>query len=109
MVRANYSEGGMRMLYPTGILKNASTGRFHPISFRWAPTPSTNEKDETQRCKSIGHHTVGFDTLESAKEWIALKEELCFVDMTWEWDGTNTPAMIYWFPISLATTPIAKS
>jgi len=64
------------MLYPTGILKNTSTGRFHPISFRMAPRPSETVEDSLDGCrhKSIGHHTEGFDTIEGAKEWIQEKE-----------------------------------
>lgn len=89
------------MLYPTGILKNNMTGRFHPISFRLAPTPSSTEKDVAQRFKSVGHHTEGFETLESATAWVLSKEELRFVDIVWEWEGNYIPAMVEWFSMSL--------
>lgn len=89
------------MKYPTGVLKNTKAGRFHPISFRFAPTPSATEKDLAQRFKSIGHHTVGFETLEEAKAWVASKPELRLTENVWEWDGGGIPAMVEWFPMSL--------
>lgn len=91
------------MLYPTGILKNNKTGRFHPISFRLAPVPSSTEKDAAQRFKSIGHHTIGFDTLEAAREWVSSKDELRLIEVVWQWDGDGVPAMVEWFSLSLTT------
>jgi len=87
--------------YPTGILKNMATNRFHPISFRLAPTPSSSGEDVGQRYKSLGHHTEGFDTLEAAKRWVSEKDNTKDIGMIWEWDGKDTPAMVQWFSTPL--------
>ena len=89
------------MAYPTGILKNTKTGRFHPISFRLSPTPSSKGDGMAERFKSIGHHTIGFTTLESAKEWVVSKKEFRLIEAVWEWNGDGIPAMVEWFPMSL--------
>ncbi|MBI4120735.1 MAG: hypothetical protein HY457_00560 [Parcubacteria group bacterium] len=87
-------------MYPTGILKNTATNRFHPISFRLAPMPgNADERAQAQRYKSVGHHAEGFDTLEAAQQWISEQKEKGLVDVgvVWEWDGDGTPAMVEWF------------
>lgn len=85
-------------MYPTGILKNEKTGRYHPIPFRWAPLPGGKDADMTaQRYKSIGHHTDGFDTIEEAKANISKNEACDYVGMVWNWDGEGTSAMTQWF------------
>ena len=50
-----------------------------------------------QRYKSLGHHTVGFDKIEEAQEWIGTQTTMKYVGITWEWDGRDTPAMVHWF------------
>jgi hypothetical protein len=87
-----------KMALPTGILKNAKTGRFHPILFRPAPLPSTSEEDKVIRYKSQGHHTEGFKTLEAACEWIRAKESLHDTGLVWNWNGEDVPAMTEYFP-----------
>ncbi|MBT4849330.1 hypothetical protein HON36_00570 [Candidatus Parcubacteria bacterium] len=88
------------MKRPTGILRNTETGRFHPIPFRLAPSPSDHATNpEYQRHKSYGHHTEGFDSLEAAKQWIAEQENLSYVDMMWKWDGKDLPAMTQRFKV----------
>lgn len=90
------------MKYPTGVLINEATGRFHPISFRLAPLPSSGGIDayseaEVQRYKSIGHHTVGFDTEDEAHAFIAEQDQMKECGLVWKWDGTDIPAMLGWF------------
>ena len=82
---------------PAGILQNTATGRFHPIIFRPAPTPSESGLTSgPMRHKSAGHHTDGFATLEEAIADIEGKGlENC--GAVWEWDGDGVPAMVQWF------------
>lgn len=84
---------------PAGILKNASTGRFHPIVFRFAPAPSSTPDEKVQRYKSRGHHTEGFDTEEEAKDFIGSRSEQFNTGAMWEWSGDGIPAMVQWFEI----------
>jgi|GEM_PF-3985947 len=85
-------------MFPTCLLKNTATGRFHPISFRPAPLPGGSS---IPRYKSIGHHTEGFDSVEAAKEWVTTKVvEGKAVDKTTtvvDWDGNGIPAMVEFF------------
>ncbi len=86
------------MIYPTGILKNTSTDRFHPISFRRAPMPGGSDNDSVAKLhKSLGHHFEGIDTLEEAQQWVNDQENMSLVGVVWECDGEDTPAMIEWF------------
>jgi len=85
------------MIYPTGILQNAKTNRYHPISFRQAPMPGNAENGPAYRYKSFGHHTEGFDTLDQAQEWVKAKDDCRDVGMVWLWDGEGIPAMVEWF------------
>ena len=88
------------MLYPTGILTNVKTGRFHPISFRMAPMPGNADANTTaQRYKSAGHHTEGFDTKEQAVAWMVENAEKGVINVETEygWDGEGVPAMVEWF------------
>lgn len=64
-------------MLPAGLLKNIKTGRFHPILFRPGPAPSSSPEDDSQRYKSSGHHTEGFDTLEAANEFIGVCDDFC--------------------------------
>lgn len=89
-------------IFPTGILKNTSTGRFHPIPFRRAPMPGGADAAMTaQRYKSIGHHTSGYPTLEEAQAYIATRHspenQMVFTGVIWDWDGTGVPAMVEFF------------
>jgi hypothetical protein len=83
------------MAEPTAILKNTATGRFHPIVFRYAPTPS-DDGTGPSRYKSRGHHTDGFDTLDEARSFIESKPELDAAGALYEWDGEDVPAMVIW-------------
>lgn len=75
-------------IYPTGMLVNTATGRFHPIAFRPAPSGVHDN-----RWRSLGHHTEGFATREEAladtKERPYCKE----LGLEWAWDGTDVPAL----------------
>ena len=84
------------MSYPTGILKNTTTGRFHPVSFRAAPLPGDGDGILTPcRYKSFGHHT--FASLDAATHWIKSDERCRWVDRTWEWDGDEgIPALVFY-------------
>lgn len=74
-------------MYPTGILKNMETSRFHPISFRPAPMPS----GAAPRYKSLGHHTDGFDTLDGAEDWISGNDNCLKVQRLYEWWPADIP------------------
>jgi len=90
------------MLNPTvANLHNLKTDRYHPILFREAPQPSYTPGDTLVRSKSVGHHTVGFDTREEALTEcrnIAERQEakLC-IAKDFAWDGEDVPAMIVFF------------
>ena len=81
-------------MYPTGILKNTKTGRFHPIPFRMAILPGGVDAG---RYKSIAHHTSGFDTIEQAKDHIAGREDFLDTGKIYDWDGEGVPAMVEFF------------
>ncbi|UPT99356.1 hypothetical protein J4G48_0015435 [Bradyrhizobium barranii subsp. apii] len=92
------------MPYPTGILHNAATGRFHPIVFRLAPMPGGADSAlSAQRYKSKGHHTEGFATLDEAKAWIGTEPAPGFTMVPtgeeWEWDGTDVPALVQFYEV----------
>lgn len=90
-------------MYPTTVMKNTATGRFHPISYRPAPRPSESADlgaGTVCRHKSIGHHTDGFDTLEEAVEWIEKNEGARYVDTLEGWDGEpGTAHNVSYFPL----------
>lgn len=82
-------------MYPTGMLQNTATGRFHPISFRPAPMPGGSD---LPRYRSIGHHTLGFDDVEAARAWIKTTPEFVYdPEALWPWDGDGVPAMTIMF------------
>jgi hypothetical protein len=85
------------MKYPTGILQNLQTNRWHPISFRQAPMPGNAETGPAYRHKSVGHHTEGFDTLEQAQDWVKANPNCDDRGTIYAWDGEGTPAMVEWF------------
>ncbi len=88
------------MSYPTGILINTATGRFHPISFREAPFPGGQQPPGGRRHKSIGHHTEGFATMADAEAWIAANpDRIEATGRTWQWDGKDVPAMVEFFGV----------
>jgi hypothetical protein len=83
------------MRIPTGLLQNASNGRYHPIVFRHAPPPSGDQED-CARYKSIGHHTEGFNTEKEALDYIELKKDWEWIGVMWTWDGQSSAAMVVW-------------
>lgn len=88
------------ILAPAGVLKNTATNRFHPIVFRSEPAPSSSPEDDSQRYKSRGHHTKGFDTLDEATACIDEAEGWHNTGLQWEWGGKDIPAITCWFSIS---------
>lgn len=77
----------------TALLKNVSTGRYHPITFRLAPLPGGKQIDGLDRWRSIGHHTEGFASQKDAEAWIASNSvDLFKVGIVLEWDGKEIPA-----------------
>lgn len=78
------------MVYPTGILVDTQTGRFHPIVFRRAPRPSEYGED-VQRYKSKGHHTIGFAEQKDATKWIEETDGLVNLKETQFWDSSIDP------------------
>ncbi len=96
-----------------GILKNTTTGRFHPINFEIDPAPEPDEsKGDLTLYKSRDFHTEGFDTLESAQAHI---KGSAGVDVNfsgsevWEWDGIEVPARVEWFTMIIRIPPKATA
>lgn len=81
--------------------------RWHPILFRPAPLPSSDDYDAAQRYRSKGHHTVGFDTREAAviaADEIAMQVDgVLAVDADFSWDGEGVPAMTVFFKLGEGT------
>jgi hypothetical protein len=92
-------------MYPTGILLNKLTNRYHPISFRVSPRPSDDMVGGSCRYKSVGHHTDGFDTQAEAEAFIEKHAENGAIAMgaVWEWDGVELPAMVMDLPYPYPT------
>jgi len=92
----------MNMLNPVvAMLHNTATDRWHPILFSEFPMPGDIR---VGRHKSRGHHTVGFDTRETANveaRQIAEKagNARLFLDEPYEWDGTGVPALVAFYPV----------
>ncbi len=84
-------------LFPTCMLVNKATGRFHPIIFQPYPMPGGNQPKSGGRFKSRGHHTTGFDTVEAAWEHVKKDGRLRAVERTYEWDGMSIPTMVEFF------------
>lgn len=82
--------------YPTGILVNTATGRWHPISFRYSPPFSGDLSGNVGRFKSVGHHTEGFTTQDEAVAFIQGQPAMDLMVDTFEWDGVDIPAMVVW-------------
>ena len=82
--------------FPTGILHNTATDRWHPISFRMAPMPGPDGY-KAGRYKSVGHHTEGFATQEDAVAWVKGQPRMDLYDDVWDWDGLEIPAMVVFF------------
>lgn len=49
------------------ILHAADTGRYHPTWYSLRPLPGPATPSKAVRYKSRGHHTAGFEDLESAR------------------------------------------
>jgi hypothetical protein len=82
--------------YPICILLNKLTKRWHTIAFQPYPLPGqTGEK--YSRYKSIGHHTVGFDTIEDAIAEIRTHDCFRLVGRVYAWNGLDMPAMVEFF------------
>ena len=86
-------------IFPTAILKNNSTNRFHPMPFRQSPRPSDDPSSPVCRHKSIGHHATGFETIEEAQEYILKEEFMWPTGDVFEWDGKDIPGTICDYPI----------
>ncbi len=91
------------MMYPTGMLVNTATNRFHPISFRPAPMPGPVTENSLPRYKSLGHHTDGFDTIEEANKWIDEQDAMCKIDYSFDWLGDDIPAVTTMIPPEMLT------
>jgi hypothetical protein len=81
-----------------GMLHNTQTDRYHPITFRYAPTPSG-----VDRYKSGGHHTDGFTIRSEALDFINNVMSKHYPGFTpclekdFHWDGEGIPAMVTYF------------
>ena len=90
-------------MYTIANLHNIKTNRYHPIIFMENPQPSYKPGDSCIRSKSVGHHTIGFDTREQAladcrelAEGYYKGATLCLAK-DFAWDGEHTPAMVVFF------------
>lgn len=87
------------MLNPVvAMLKNHTTGCWHPILFREAPFPGDPSGDSSpRRLRSKGHHGAGFDSreaaIETANSWASQISARCALDQDIAWDGIELPAM----------------
>ncbi len=77
------------MKTPTAILLGEKSGRYHPVVFRWSPSPV-----HTNRYKSVGHHTEGFETLDEAKKFCVDDEGRAEPVAVYNWNETDIPAMV---------------
>ncbi len=84
-------------------LVNTKTGRHHTLVFRPAPFPGGGTQP-VLRYKTLGHHTVGFDT---RSESMTHAHELAdprgweVVDVDYEWDGEGVPALSVLSPLGM--------
>lgn len=92
--------------FPTGMLKNTATGRFHPISLRRSPHAYEPEVGGPARYKSIGHHTAGFDTLSEAINHVVSNSAMRWENIAWEWDGNGIPAMVQTFDDTVSSSEV---
>jgi hypothetical protein len=89
-----------------GMIHNHKDNRVVSVVFVYSPLPGGDD-DNMHRHKSKGHHTVGFDTRQSALDEInstlihlvgqhygAAKLSL---DVDFPWDGEGIPAMVKFF------------
>lgn len=86
------------------MLHDVTNERFHPITFRHAPTPSDDGTAAGSRYKSGGHHTEGFADRSAADAWareLATKPQFAGavvnVEKSFPWDGEGIPAMVVFF------------
>jgi hypothetical protein len=86
------------MTYPVAMLYNTATQRFHPIFFEPRPRPS--DTGDIVRHKSLGHHTIGFPTIENAREHTTARDDCKDSGLVLEWDGKGVPALCYEFSLS---------
>jgi hypothetical protein len=84
---------------PVGILVNTKTKRFHPIVFREAPLPGGLQPPGGGRYRSLGHHTVGFDTEAEAIEHVKTRVDWALTGRRWGWDGESVPALTEFFSV----------
>lgn len=87
-----------RVVFPAGILRNAKTGRFHPVLFYPSPMPAEVPLRYGQHLAK-GHYNEGFDSHQDAVSFVRAHHSLFDTRMTWEWDGVALPALTY---VSLA-------
>lgn len=88
------------------IISNTETGRFHPIYFRPAPRPSDDAVEgETCRHRSLGHHTIGFETLEAAQDFIAEDDSAWPTGIVFRWSGEGIPAATLDLPLERPVVP----
>lgn len=84
------------MVVAAAILRNTTTGTFHPIIYRDSPLPGPPDASKPRRLKSIGHHTYGFGTLVEAQDHLKTDPRyegaVMELENTMDWDGTGIPA-----------------
>jgi hypothetical protein len=88
-------------MYPTSLIRNYVSGRWHPILFRPAPLPSGADIDSgCLRYRSKGHHTEGFATKDEAVAWIKdHSDTMTFLEgVEFCWDGNGVPTVTTWIP-----------
>ncbi len=94
------------------MLHNTAKDRWHPILFRFDPTPSG-----MSRHKSKNHHTEGFDNRADAeaftrteyaafaRKFFGVEPRLC-LERDFSWDGGDIPAMVIFFSAEESPVPM---
>ena len=84
------------MKFPTGLLHNTRTDRWHPVVFYASPLPS-EAGERVCRHFSRETHTAGFATRAEAADFVRRQDDQRFVDAAWNWDGIEFRQFQWYF------------
>ncbi len=99
----NFETVGKYVMYivngTVAMLKNITTGEWHPILFRDAPLPGPEFLNKPQRQRSYGHCTHGFRLRSDAIKFIDEHLGSCGLcrfqlDEDIAWDGEGKPCLV---------------
>ena len=89
-------------MHHAAVAKNLKTDRFHPIAFRPDLPPGRTQRTVGKKA-AIKHvvtrvHPAGFDTLETARGYIAQHADaLKDSELIFNWSGDETPKTTWYF------------